>query len=138
MSKTVKAALVQAAPIPLAIGDGITEEYLNTLNKTTLPDRSSGERIPIGDDVAATLRACMENGTWPDWVPWFKETATKYGAEGVQGRIGAAIDRAKWPQTVQNVLEEIYYRSEKLMVFQTDKKMPVSLNNGEVLPLEVT
>ncbi len=45
------------------------------------------------------------------------------------------LDRAKWNQTTQNVLEEIYCRGRNVIVIQSDKNMVRSADAGAVLTI---
>ncbi len=119
----------------------ITDEFLSHLKATEIGG-ASAELLEIpsepgmnDDQIIGALVECRNSGKWPDWVKWVNGVTKWMDVNLIPARLGAVLDRAKWNQTPNNVLEEVYCRSRKVIVFQTDKNMVRSADAGEVLQL---
>ncbi len=126
----------QVTPDPV-----ITDEMLSHLNATEIGG-ASGELFEIPSypavsdiEIIAALSECKALGKWPDWVKWLNGVTKWMDVRMVQGRLATILDRAKWNQTTQNVLEEIYCRGRNVIVIQSDKNMVRSADAGAVLTI---
>ncbi len=118
----------------------ITDEMLSHLKANEIGG-ACGELLEIPSEpgtseweMIAALRECLDTRKWPDWVKWLNGIAKWMDVKTqMPARLAAIIDKAKWNQTPQMVTEEMYCRSRKVLVFQTDKNMVRSTDAGEVL-----
>ena len=120
MSKTVKAALVQAAPIPLAIGDGITALL---------------DHVADAADIGAQLVAFGETflGGYPIWLDEAPNAAL-WDHRGTQALHAILLDQALRPDDPRlEPLQQLVDAANILVSVGAHERVRSSLTNTQYL-----